>query len=56
MILQFSVLVFSGGFEAAHHAHMAGFGKYTFFRHVAVDGLHLGVGLVEQKNQNLYVL
>ena len=43
MILQFSVLVFSGGFEAAHHAHMAGFGKNTFFRHVAVDGLHLGV-------------
>ena len=46
MILQFSILVFSGGFEAAHHAHMAGFGKYTFFRHVAVDGLHLGVGLL----------
>ena len=45
MILQFSILVLSGGFEAAHHAHVAGFGKYTFFRHVAVDDLHLGDGL-----------
>ena len=43
MVLQFPVLVLGGGFEAAHHAHMAGFGKNTFFRHVAVDGLHLGV-------------